>query len=81
MPLPRPDDQNRYGDWSDGELVQWVGSHAGPDGAGAQAELTRRLMETFRAAERQATLLTRLTWVLLVVTVGLAAVAVAQLFH
>lgn len=60
------------GTWKEHELVQHVRTNAGAEGAGAQAELTRRMIVSMRSA-------TRLTWSLVGLTIALLGVAVWQI--
>jgi hypothetical protein len=59
------------------ELVRDVRTHADPTGAGAQAELTVRLIEALNRSGRRLELL---TWALIGLTVVLVVIEVFRLF-
>ena len=83
--MPNPPDwaEDHYAGWTDTHLVRQVTSHAGPAGAGAHAELSRRHAAAMRKSNRTITKLTRrvlwLTVLLVVLTTALLALTVALL--
>lgn len=75
MPVPPPYDSDEYEGWTETQLVRQVTGNAGAAGAGAGAELTRRLMvqlrQTAEQAEKRERTLTKLTAWLVALTVVL----------